>query len=383
MAGFGFSEAQEMFRTEVRNFVQREIAPGANERATWDYIPRDLIKKVGDAGLLGVAIPEKYGGQGSDWVSAGIGIEEIARADFALSIYSMCAQIAYLFLQSATPELQEEQVPPVARGDKIAGFSLTEPDAGSDTAAIKTQAIRDGDYYILNGEKTAFSYGAYADYAMLFAKTDPAAGARGVTAFYLPLDLPGLEKSHYSYMGMKAQGHISLTLDNVRLPARYRASDEGKGFYVGMGNFEFMRPSLGLTALGHAQTALEEAIDYIKQRTAFGRPIAKFEGVSFKIAEHATRIEAARLLCYRTIYMKDQGLVHTKEASMCKWWCPVVAVDAIHDCLLLFGQVGYSEEYPIQQRLKETLGLEIADGTAQIQKTVIAREIIGKEFRAY
>ena len=383
MAGFGFSEAQEMFRTEVRNFVQGEIAPGAKERAKLDHIPKDLIKKVADAGLLGIPVPEKYGGQGSDWVSAGIAIEEIGRADFALSLYLVPTHVAYLFLEHASPEFREEQMPPIIKGEKIVGFSLTEPDYGSDAAAIKTSAMKDGDYYILNGEKTAFSYGSYADYAILFAKTEPAAGARGVTGFYVPMDLPGLQKSHYSYSGIKGQGHISLILDNVRLPGKYRVGDEGKGFYLAAGDFDFMRPGLALTGLGHAQTALEEAIDYAKQRTAFGKPIAKFEGVSFKIAEHATRIEAARLLCYRTLYMKDQGLTHTKESSMCKWWCPVVAVEAIHDCLLTFGQVGYSEEYPLEQRLRDAIGLEIADGTAQIQKTVIAREIIGKEFRAY
>ena len=258
-------------------------------------------------------------------------------------------------------------------------MDLTEPDAGSDAAAIKTTAVRDGDCYVLNGEKGPISGTSNVDVAILFAKTDPQAKAKGVTCFWVPLDLPGITKGRIYHTGWKPVGIASFFLDNVRVPARYRIGEEGKGFYIfAAGGADYLRVCLSLMVIAMAETSLEETIAYTLQRSAFGQPIARFEGVSFKIAEHATLIEAARLLCYRTLYLKDQGLVHTKESAMCKWWCPEVAFNAIHDCLLLHGHLGYSEEYPLEQRLRDALGFEFADGTAQIMKIVIARELMGR-----
>ena len=262
-------------------------------------------------------------------------------------------------------------------------LALTEPDCGSDAAAIRMKAVREGDYYILNGEKTSITGGMTSDVSYLFAKTDPKAGARGVTSFLVPLDLPGVTKSAMSDMGFKSQPRCSIFMDDVRVPLDHRLSDEGKGFYMLMGTFDVLRVFLSLSALGGAETSLNEAIAYAKLRTAFGRPIARFEGVSFKIAEHATWIEVARLLCYRALWLADQGLPHTKEAAMCKWLGPVVARNAIHDALLIHGHVAYSEELPIEQRLRDVIGYEMADGTADIMKTIVARELIGKESRPY
>lgn len=376
--GFGFTEAQEMFRREVRSFAQKELAPGAKERAKLEAVPREIVKRLGEMGLLGVSLPEEYGGQGSDWVSLGIAIEELAKASLFEGFYPVIPGVCYTCLRHGSEELRREWLPPLIRGEKISCWALTEPDAGSDAAAINTRATKKDDHYIISGEKTSITLGMGADAAMIFAKTDPEARARGVSCFWMPLDLPGVTRSRIPHTGWRPMAAASIIMDEVALPTRYLIGDEGKGFYVTMGMADCARPCIGLMAMGIAQSSLEETMAYALQRTAFGQPIARFEGVSFKIAEHATLIEAARLLCYRTLYLRDEGLPHIKEAAMCKWWCPEVALNAIHDCLLIHGHLGYSEEYPLEQRLRDAIGLEYTDGTAQIMKIIVARELMGR-----
>ncbi len=383
MSGFGFSEEQEMFRRTARDFAQRELAPGAKERAKMEEYPREMLNKMGDAGLMGLGAPTKYGGQGADWVTLGIGVEELAKVDMCAALSLTNSALLKVVMTQCSEDLRQKYLAAAVKGECSACLVITEPHCGSDAAAIKTKAIRDGDYYIINGEKTAVTGGMSGDVAMFAAKTDPTLGARGVTFFLVPLDLPGISKSRIPDMGWQPMSGASLFFDDVRLPIEYRLSEEGKGFYMMMGQFDVLRVFLSLIPLGLAQASLEDAINYAKQRTAFGQPIARFEGVSFKIAEHATWIEAARLLCYRTLWLADQGLPHTKESAMCKWLCPVVAYDAIHDALLIHGHVAYSEEYPIEQRLRDTIGYEFTDGTAQVMKIIIARQLIGKEFRPY
>ena len=384
MSGFGFSEAQEMFRTEVRNFAQKELAPRAKARAKQHKLPRDVVRKLGDMGLLGIPVPERYCGQGSDWVSFAIGAEEAAKEDLFAGFYMMLPPLIYLCLQSTSNDVRNEWLPRFIKGDKIGAFAITEPDAGSDAAAITTRAERQGDCYVLNGEKTSISGGYECDAAIVFVKTDPSVKAKGVTCFLVPMDLPGVSRSMVPHSGWKQMAAASIKFEDVRVPVAYRSGEEGKGFYIFAGSgTDFVRPAISIMALAQAQTSLDEAVAYALQRTAFGRPIANFEGVSFKIAEHATRIEAARLLCYRTFYLHDQGQRHTKESAMCKWWCPVVAFDAVHDAILIHGHIGYSEEYPLEQRLRDIMGFEFADGTAQIMKIIIAREMMGRDAVPY
>ncbi|MEW6034814.1 MAG: acyl-CoA dehydrogenase family protein [Chloroflexota bacterium] len=378
MAGFGFDEAQEMLRRQVKDFAQKELAPGAQKRNATTKAPREVARRLGEMGLLAIPVPEKYGGQGSDWVSYAIALEELARVDFFASMAPIYAGVAYVLLSQTPEEKWRQWLPPVLQGERICCFAVSEPEAGSDAAAMKLTATRDGDGYILNGEKTSISVGMDADVALLFAKTNPKERAHGITTFWVPLDLPGIVRSHLPHTGYKPMAAASIIFDGVRIPAANRISEEGKGFYAAAGGMDFLRPSLGMVSLGMAEAALDAAASYALQRTAFGRPIAKFEGVSFKVAEHATRLEAARLLCYRTFYLRDLGLPHTKESAMCKWWCPVVAFDAVHDAILLHGHIGYSEEFPLEQRLRDLLGMEFADGTAQIMKIIIAREMMGR-----
>jgi len=379
MPDFGFTEEQEMFRSTVRKFAEKELTAGAQERAKSHDLCREILKRLSEIGLLGISIPEKYGGQGGDWMSLGIAIEEMSRVDPWTGNAIILPALALLCLEKASEELRQEWLPALAKGEKIGCFSVTEPEAGSDASALRTTAVRDGDYYVINGEKSPISYGMHADVTILFAKTDPQAGAKGVSCFWMPLDLEGVSRSLIVHTGMKPAACSSFFLDDVRVHKKYLVGEEGTGFVIfAASGADYLRVCLSLTGLGAAEASLEQTMEYVKQRHAFGRPIVKFEGVSSKIAEHYTLIQAAKLICYRALYLKDHGLPHSKESAMCKWWCPQVAFNAIHDCILLHGHIGYSEEFPMEQRLRDTLGLEFADGTAQIMKIIIARELMGR-----
>jgi cyclohexanecarboxyl-CoA dehydrogenase len=381
---FNFSEADKMLRAQVRSFAKKELAPGALKRAKETEIPREIWKKVADMGYTGLGIPEKYGGQEASWISRGVVVEEISYVDLNLGGLTHHVQNMAWMAAQGSEEVAAEWTPKFISTDKICSAAITEPDCGSDVAATKTRAIRDGDYYIITGEKTSVTRGIYADACLVLAKTDPAAGIRGLTQFLVPLDLPGIEISPLVDMGCKSVGRAIMSFDNVRIPAKYRIGPEGQAFAKSfVAGVDKGRALTGLAVLAAAQASLDEIIAYSKERMAFGKPIAKYEGVSFKIAEAATYIEAARWLCYYTLWRGDQDLPTFKEGSMCKWWCPQLAARIIHDCLLLYGHVGYTEDLPLEQRLRDVIGYEFTDGTAEINKLNIAREIIGKEALPY
>lgn len=384
MAEFGFTEVHEMLRRQVRGFARRELLPGFKERASLSQVPRELVRKLAGMEYISANLPEEYGGQNLDTVSMGIICEELNKADcLSAHVVRMPWQFCKLLIEDGSEEQRLQWVPQLVNGELIVGFCLTEPGCGSDAAAIQTRAVRDGDYYVINGEKTSVTFGLQADLLLVFAKTAPAAGARGVSCFLVPGDTPGLTKYRMADMGWHPHARASIMFDDVRIPAGNLVGEEGKGFHMAMRRFDIIRVMLSLEALAQAQTSLDETIAYARQRAAFGKPIGKYEGISFKIAENLTLIEVARLLCYRTLWMHDQGIRHIKETAMCKWFAPQVASKVIHDCLLTFGHIGYSGECPIQQRLRDVMGYEIADGTADIQKLIIAREVLGREFLPY
>ena len=384
MAEFGFTEAQGMFRAHIRNFTRRELMPTAKERVRLNRVPGEVIKKLADTGFLGLRTPEKYGGQMSDLVTGGIACEETARSDIGVPYVILLSSFGAECLALCPEEVQAEWMPRLCDGERIVCLSLTEPDAGSDAAAIKARAVKDGDHYVLNGEKTAITLGMQADVACIFLKTDTTApGAHGITGFLVPLDLPGIERSAYADMGHTCVERGSIFMDNVRLPTEYRIGDEGKGFYVVMGAFDWIRVYLCLHALGQAQQSIDEAIDYAKQRKAFNRPIAKFEAVSFRLVDSLAKMEAARLLCYKALWLMDHGLRATKETAMAKSLCPAVAIEACNNAMLTFGHAGYSSEHIIEQRLRDVYGYQFADGTADIQRVVMVRDFIGREYLSY
>ena len=383
MVDFAFTEAQQEFARIVRAFALQELAP---KYAYWDRtgeFPGEQWRKMGQIGITGICIPETYGGQAADCVTVGIAAEEVARGDFNCGYALIENCLNGEILTHAQEAVKQKWLTGMARGDHIVAIAVTESRGGSDAAGLQTRARRHGDEYILSGEKSGISMIIPADAVMVFAKTDMAAGARGVSAFLVPTDLPGVSRTPLRDMGERAIQRGSLFLDDVRVPRDYLIGEEGEGFYLVMNAFDYSRVIIALMCIGAAEQSLEETIDYVKKREAFGRPLAKFEGVSFPVAEHATMLEAARWLCYRTLWLRDHGLPHSKEAAMVKWWGPKVAVDAIHDCLLLHGHYGYTQDLPLEQRLRDVIGLEIGDGTAQVSKIVIVRELFGREFLPY
>ena len=384
MAEFGFTEAQEMFRTHVRSFTRKELMPTAKERARLNRVPREVIKKLADTGFLGLRVPDKYGGQMSDLITGGIACEETARSDIGAPYMITLASFGAECLAQCNEEMQADWMPQICKGGKITCLSITEPDTGSDAKAIKSRAIRDGDCYILNGEKTSVTMGMQADVTCMFLKTDLTAfGVRGISGFLVPLDLHGITRSAYADMGHTCVERGSFFMDNVRLLEKYRIGDEGKGFYSVMGSFDWIRIYLCLHALGQAQQSIDEAIDYAKERKAFGKPIAKYEAVSFRLVDSISKIEASKLLCYKALWLNDHGFSSTKEAAMAKSFSPPVAIEACNNAMVTFGHVGYSSEHIVEQRLRDVYGYEFADGTADIQKIVMVRDIIGKEYLAY
>ena len=340
------SEQEELVRT-LRAFARKELAPRS---AQWDKIgefPWEVYRQMGELGLLGFRTPAEWGGQAIDLVSMGIAMEEIARGDFGSTYGIQLAGLAGEIVgKNGSPEVRARWLPPTARGEAIVALALTEPGVGSDAANLVCRAERHGDGYAITGEKSGISLGMVAHAAVVFCRTDPASRARGVTAFLVPLDLPGVARSPLRDMGTRAVARAVLAFDHVRIPVSHRLGDEGTGFYQVMQGFDYNRILIALACLGVAQISLEETMAYVKERKAFGRPLATFEGVSFHIAEAATHIDAARWLCYRGLWLADRGLPHTKESAMAKWWAPRLAADTVHQCLLLHGHYGYTEELP-------------------------------------
>ncbi len=376
-------EQDELVRT-LRQFARRELAPRS---AQWDKtgeFPWEAWRRMGELGLLGLRVPAAYGGQEADLLTFGIAMEEIGRGDFSCTYGIQLAGLAGEILgRSGSEAIKTRWLPPTASGEAVVALALTEPGAGSDAANLACRAERDGDGYVITGEKSGISLGMAAQAAVVFARTDPAGRARGVTAFLVPLDLPGVSRSPLRDMGTRAIGRAVLAFDHVRLPASHRLGEEGTGFYQVMQGFDYNRIGIALACLGVAQQSVEETMVYVKERRAFGRALARFEGVSFAIAEAATHLEACRWLCYRALWLADQGRPYTKESAMTKWWGPRLAVDTIHQCLLLHGHYGYTDELPFEQRMRDVIGLEIGDGAAEVMKMVVARELMGRESLPY
>ena len=377
---FSFSVEQEAIRDTTRRFAHERLAPTYKQREAEGKIERKLIREMGELGLIGADLPEKAGGPGLDSVTAGIIVEEISRGDISVGYVQLLGSLMGSIISvHAGAAVAEEIVPKICAGEAVVALGLTEPRGGSDAAHLQLKARTEGDSYILSGEKTSISMAAQADYILVLGRTDDTnPGAGGVSAFVTPLDAPGITRSSFDDVGSKAVGRGSVFFEDVRVPARYLVGTEGQGFGQVMQGFDYSRALIGLQTLASASASLAETWDYVTERHAFGNPLAKYQGVSEPLAEAETLLEAARLLCYKTLWLRDNGLPHTKEAAMCKWWVPKTAFETIHRCLLTHGHGGYSTDLPHQQRLRDVMGLQIGDGTEQIQKMIIAREKVGR-----
>src|SRR5438552_13473797 len=380
---FAFTPEQEELARTARAFATRELAPRSREWDRTGEFPKATWRRMGELGLLGLRVPVEYGGVDADFVMVGIAMEETARGDFSCTYGIQLAALAGEILgKNGDPGVCRRWLPPVASGEVAMALALTEPSAGSDAAALQCRARRDGDDWIITGEKSGISLGMAADAAIVFART-AAERSKGVSAFVIPLDASGVSRSALRDMGSHAVGRAVLSFDGVRIPGSHLIGAEGSGFQQVMRGFDYNRVAIALACLGIAQVSLEETMGYVRERTTFGRPLARYEGVSFPIAEAATRLEAARLLCYRALWRVDRGEPHPKDAAMVTWWAPKLARETIHQCLLLHGHYGYTDELPFEQRLRDVIGLEIGDGSAEIMKIIVARELMGRETLPY
>ncbi|MGC7411487.1 cyclohexanecarboxyl-CoA dehydrogenase [Pandoraea pneumonica] len=364
----------------TQRFAQDRIAPGFLERDKTRVLDRALMREMGEMGLIAPELPEAYGGQGMGRLAAGVIHESIARADLSMSYINLLASLnGQILADHGKPEVVTPWLTKLTRGETLLAIALTEPRGGSDAASLRMRADFNGTHYVLNGEKTSISAADQADAAVVFARTgEISAGARGVSAFLVPLDQPGITRQRFDCHGQRAIGRGSLFFENVVVDTDHVLGAPGEGFVQVMQGFDFSRALIGLQVLAVARASLDETWDYVAQREAFGKPLSAFQGVSHPLADFDTQVEAARLLCLQTLWLKDRGLPHSAEAAMCKWWGPKLAYDAIHQCLLMFGHGGYDRGV-LEQRLRDVLGFQIGDGTAQIMKTIIARARAGRE----
>jgi cyclohexanecarboxyl-CoA dehydrogenase len=380
MLSFAFSPEQEDFRRQLRRFAEEELAPKYVERAARDEFPWDAHRQLAELGVLGIGLPEEYGGTGeADPITLGLATEALAYGD--VNVAAAPVQVGLVAAQLAhegRDSVVRGWLPKLIAGEVVAAIAVTEPAAGSDAVHLRTTAKRVEGGWLLNGEKIGITHATSAAIGLVYAREPGSQGSQGVSCFLVQLDADGVTRAGTLGMGCLPLCWGGLSFQDVFVPDDHLVGEEGRGFAGVMGHFDFSRPALGLMCLGAAEASLDEAVAWAQQRQAFDRPLAAFQGVSFPLAEHATYLEAARWLCYRALWTRTTGGAHTQYAAMSKWWPPQVARDAIETCLVTFGNLGYSTEMPLQQRLRDVTGYLIGDGTAAIQKRIIATTMMGR-----
>ena len=377
---FRLDETEEAFRQEVRRFATKALAPHyqADDKAA--QLRPELVADMAGMGLTGLRIPEQYGGQEASAVIAGVAAEEVGRADFnATYLIINTALISDVIVRNASAEQKAAWLPAIASGACIPCICITEPGHGTDAASLDLKAVADGDGWRLHGEKTSITLGMDSDRAVVLARTG-GPGARGVSAFWVDLTTEFVTRTAFDDLGGRSIRRASIHFDGAPVSRDLLIGNEGDGFVSVMQGFDYSRAIIGLACLGAAAQSLEETLQWARDREAFGQPIGRFQGVSFPLAEHATYLRGARHVCYEALWRKDQGLEHSTEAAMAKFWAPKLSVEVIHQCLLTFGHLGYSSDSPLGQRMRDVIGLEIGDGTAQVSKLVITRNLLGREY---
>lgn len=377
---FELTDTQREYRDRARALARERLLPGYRDRERAGRIDPQLRREIGRTGLIAPELPVELGGRGVDRLTSGVVTEEIGRGDINVAYLQVVGSlVGQILAGNAEPGVAKEWVPRICGGEEVVGIGLTEPHAGSDAGMPRLSAVRDGADWVLDGVKS-LSFARDAAAVVVFARTGPSRErGRDISALLVPLDRPGVTRVPYSDMGTTAVGRGEARLDGVRIPGDHLLGEEGRGFGQVMQGFDFSRALIGLQCLGAAQQSVDETWRYVGEREAFDRPLSANQGVAFPLAEAETLLAAARLLCHRTLWLKDSDRPHTAEAAMCKWWAPQTAYDVITRCLLLHGQYGYRTELPLEQRLRDVLGLQIGDGTAQIMKLVIARQYLGRE----
>lgn len=376
---FSLSEEHLMMKKIFREFADKEIAPQADHLDKTGEFPRENLRKLAQEGYMGIPIPEEWGGAGADFLTYIFCLEEISRAcastGVILAVHTSLG--IYSILYHGTEEQKKKYVPKLARGEMLGAYALSEPGAGSDAAALRTLAQKENGYYILNGNKIFITSAGEADIYVVFATMDPAKRTRGITAFLVEKDTPGfIVGPKEKKMGLHASSTCELIFDNCRVPEENLLGEEGGGFKIAMSLLDGGRIGIAAQGLGIAQAAFDAALNYAKTREQFGRPISEFQAIQFKLAEMATEIEAARLLVYRAAFLKDNNLPLTKEASMAKMFATDLAMKVTIEAVQIFGGYGYSREYPVERYMRDAKVTQIYEGTNQIQRIVISREIL-------
>ncbi len=377
---FPFTEEHEMIRLAARDFAQNEIVPIAAEFDETGDFPSATVKKMGAMGLMGIEVPEEYGGAGMDTLAYVLALEEIAKADASHGAIMSVNNSLYCFglLKFGTEEQKKKYLPPVASGKAVGAYSLTEPMSGSDAGTMRSRATRDGDSYVLNGRKSWVTSGPVADYLVVFMMTDPEKKQRGVTAFMIDTKKPGFVRGKKEpKLGIRASATSEILFEDYRVSVSDRLGEEGEGFKIAMTVLDAGRIGIGAQALGIAQAAYEASVDYAREREAFGKKIGEFQGISFQLADMKTRIEAARLMVYNAALAKERskqsGERFTLEASMAKLFASETAMFVTHAAVQIHGGIGYSKELPIERYFRDAKITEIYEGTSEIQRMVIAR----------
>ncbi|MBP6679392.1 MAG: acyl-CoA dehydrogenase family protein [Paracoccus sp.] len=370
------TEEQEQIRDMAREFAQDVLAPGAAQRDRDHAFPRDELTQMGELGFLGMLVPEAHGGSETGIVAYALALEEIAAADGACStIMSVHSSVGCVpILKYGTDDQKARFLPRLASGEWIGGFALTEPQAGSDASSLKTRARRDGDHYIIDGAKQFITSGKNGKMVIVFAVTDPDAGKKGITAFIVPTDTPGYEVVSVEHkLGQHASDTCALAFTNMRVPVENRLGDEGQGYKIALANLEGGRIGIAAQAVGMARGAYQAALSYARERITFGRPIIEHQAVAFKLADMATRIDAARLMVLRAAMLREAGKPSLTEASMAKLFASEMAEEVISDAIQIHGGYGYLRDYPVERIYRDVRVCQIYEGTSEVQRLVIAR----------
>ncbi len=373
------TQEQEMIRDSMREFAQERLAPFAGE---WDRnhtFPAEALKELAALGAMGVVVPEEWDGAGMDYMSLVLMLEEIAAGDGATStIVSVQNSLACGITMKYGSDAQKEQyLKPLARGDMLGCFCLTEPHTGSDASAITTRATRDGDHFVLNGVKQFITTGKHAQVAIVFAVTDKAAGKKGISCFLVPTETPGYIVARIEEkMGQKASDTAQIIFENCRIPASCLLGKEGEGYRIALSNLEAGRIGIAAQSVGMARSALDAAVKYAKERVAFGVPLTGHQAVSFRLADMATQVDAARLMVWRAAMLKDAGKPCLKEASMAKMFASEIAEKVCSDAIQIHGGYGYTSDFPVERIYRDVRVSQIYEGANDIQRLVIGRAIV-------
>ncbi|MEZ5313833.1 MAG: acyl-CoA dehydrogenase [Thermoanaerobaculia bacterium] len=373
------SDEQTLLRDSVRRFAAEVVAPRAREIDASGEFPLDYFRQAGELGLAGVYVPDDLGGAGMDMVAYCVAIEEISRvcASSGVILSVNNSLVCDPLLRFGNDAQKKEWLAPLAAGSRLGCFALTEPDAGSDAAALKTTAKLDGDHYVLSGSKVFITNGTHADTAIVFASTDPEKKHRGISAFVVATDTPGFSRGHHEYkLGVQASGTTQLYFEQMRVPVAQRLGEEGEGFKIAMATLDGGRIGIAAQAVGIAQGALDAALAYAKERQQFGRPIADFQAIQFYLADMAMEIDAARLLVWKAAWAKESRKRYSLEAAQAKLFASEMAQRVTNKALQIHGGYGYTRDYDVERFFRDARITEIYEGTSEVQKMVIADWIL-------